>query len=141
MSRLAIAYERRIPTGAASNYPLSEGLARRRLLRMTTKSTDHSHEFSESGFWKAARGVARNVPFLEDALAMFYCLMDSDTPSWVQALIVGALGYFVCPVDAIPDVLPVVGWLDDAGVISAALATIDAYVTPEHRVAAKRAMA
>ncbi|MFM8439490.1 MAG: YkvA family protein [Candidatus Kapaibacterium sp.] len=36
-----------------------------------------------------------------------------------KAIIIGALVYFIVPIDAVPDFLPVIGYLDDAGVISA----------------------
>lgn len=40
------------------------------------------------------------------------------------AAVMGALGYVVMPVDAIPDVMPVVGWTDDAAVVTAVIATL-----------------
>ena len=98
--------------------------------------THYARHFSEPGFFAVVRGTARKVPFLRAAVTLYYCWKDATTPVWVKGLIVGALGYFVFPFDAVPDVLPIVGWLDDAGVIMAALATIRAYVKPEHRNAA-----
>lgn len=96
---------------------------------------DYTHRFSEPAFW-LFRAAARKLGFVRSALALFYCFRDPATPAWVKALIVGALGYFVFPFDAVPDALPIVGWLDDAGVLMAAFATIRAHVKPAHEAAA-----
>lgn len=92
----------------------------------------HSRHYSERAF---LRKIARfgNVVFLRDAVAMFFCLKDPETPRTVKALIVAALGYFIFPLDAIPDLAPVIGFLDDAGVIAAALAAIVSRIQPRHR--------
>ena len=92
----------------------------------------YAKHYSEGGFWGAIRKNADKIPFLRDALGMFYCLKDPETPLWVKGLIVGALGYFILPLDVVPDFLPVLGWLDDAGVIAGVLATIRGQVREKH---------
>jgi len=99
--------------------------------------TDYSRHYSDSKFWTVVRSH-RALSFLSDALALFYCLKDHQTPAWVKGLIVGALGYFILPIDAVPDVLPVVGWLDDGGIITGIIAVIRAYIRPEHRQQARQ---
>jgi len=42
-------------------------------------------------------------------------------PAWAIAAIIGAIIYVVSPIDAMPDLIPIVGWLDDAGVVAAAI--------------------
>ena len=95
-------------------------------------SNKYEENFSEGEFIKLIKKVAGIVPFSKDALSMYYCFRDEETPLWVKTSIVGALGYFICPIDAIPDAMPIVGWLDDAGVISAAYSVIKSYVKEEH---------
>ena len=92
------------------------------------------------GFWKKARRVAAKLPFAEDLLAAYYCAFDRETPMQAKAALVGALAYFVLPFDFIPDVLPVLGFADDAAVLATALRLVAAYMRPEHRVAARRAL-
>jgi uncharacterized membrane protein YkvA (DUF1232 family) len=58
----------------------------------------------------------------------------------VRASILGALVYFVTPTDAMPDLLPALGFTDDAAVIAATLQLVAAYVLPEHREAARRTL-
>lgn len=90
-----------------------------------------------SDFWRKLRAVAVRVPFAEEALAAYYCAFDRETPLPVKASLVGALAYFVLPVDAIPDVLPVLGFTDDAAVLATAIKLVASHITPEHRNAAR----
>jgi uncharacterized membrane protein YkvA (DUF1232 family) len=93
------------------------------------------------GFWPKLRRFAARLPFAEDLLAAYYCAFDRDTPFQVKAALIGALAYFVLPFDAIPDMLPVLGFADDAAVLATALRLVATHMRPEHREAARRAMA
>jgi uncharacterized membrane protein YkvA (DUF1232 family) len=90
--------------------------------------------------WQLLRKVARNVPFAPDALAAWFCARDPATPTKVKAILLGAVAYFVLPLDVIPDVLPFLGFTDDAAVIGAALAAVATAIKPEHREAARKAL-
>src|SRR5436190_1685685 len=65
-------------------------------------------------FWAKARRVAAGIPFAEDLVAAYFCAFDHETPLQVKAALLGALAYFVLPFDVIPDVLPMLGYTDDA---------------------------
>ena len=92
-------------------------------------------------FWTKARRFAAALPFAEDLLAAYYCAFDRNTPRHVQAALIGALAYFVLPFDVIPDMLPVLGFTDDAAVLATALKLVSSHLRPEHREAAKQAIA
>jgi uncharacterized membrane protein YkvA (DUF1232 family) len=91
--------------------------------------------------WRKLRGAARYIPFAEDAVAIYYCSLDRTTPLRVRAAIMGALAYFILPADAVPDFLPALGFTDDAAIFAATLQLVSAHVLPEHREAARRALA
>ena len=93
------------------------------------------------GFWKKARRVAARLPFAEDLLAAYYCAFDRETPMQVKAALIGALAYFVLPFDVIPDMMPILGFTDDAAVLATALRLVAAHIRPEHRDAARQAIA
>ena len=57
-----------------------------------------------------------------------------------RAALVGALAYFVLPFDVIPDMMPLLGFADDAAVLATALRLVASHMKPAHREAAKRAM-
>jgi uncharacterized membrane protein YkvA (DUF1232 family) len=88
-------------------------------------------------FWRKLGAVAASIPFAEDLLTAYYCAFDRKTPMPVKASLVGAIAYFVLPIDAIPDVLPILGFTDDAAMLAATINLVSAYITPEHRTAAK----
>jgi len=92
------------------------------------------------GFWAKLRRFAAGLPFAEDLLAAYYCAFDRDTPLQVKAALLGALAYFVLPFDGIPDILPILGFADDAAVLTAAIRMVAGYMRPAHWKAARRAI-
>src|ERR1700716_3243750 len=91
-------------------------------------------------FWSKLKRVAAHLPFAEDLLAAYYCAFDSQTPRHVQAALLGPLAYFILPFDFVPDMLPVLGFTDDAAVLATALRMVVTHITPEHRDAARTAL-
>ena len=69
-------------------------------------------------FWIKLKRVIAKLPFAEDLLAAYYCAFDKQTPRHVQAALLGAIAYFILPFDFIPDMLPVLGFTDDAAVLA-----------------------
>jgi uncharacterized membrane protein YkvA (DUF1232 family) len=93
------------------------------------------------GFWIKMKRFGAALPFVEDLLAAYYCAFDRDTSMQVKAALIGALAYFVLPFDAIPDMLPMIGFADDAAVLATAIRLVAAHITPLHRSAACAALA
>ncbi|CAN5341030.1 YkvA family protein [soil metagenome] len=94
-----------------------------------------------SEFLGRLKRVAKRIPFAQDLLAAWFCARDPATPRRVRLTLLAALGYFVLPIDALPDIMPILGFTDDAAVIAAALAAVAGSITPEHREKAKTALA
>ena len=46
-------------------------------------------------------------------------------PAWAIAAIIGAIIYVISPIDAVPDIIPVAGWLDDSVVVAAAVKALE----------------
>jgi uncharacterized membrane protein YkvA (DUF1232 family) len=89
-------------------------------------------------FWRKLARVLAGIPFAEDLVAAYLCALDRDTPSYVRAVLLGAVAYFVMPADMIPDFVVGLGFTDDASVIAAAIATVGRHLTPAHRAEARR---
>jgi uncharacterized membrane protein YkvA (DUF1232 family) len=87
----------------------------------------------ESGFWAKVRRTLGRVPFLEQAVAAYYCAIDRETPVQVKAVLMGALAYFVMPADMIPDFIAWVGFADDATVLALAIRTVEPHIKEHHR--------
>lgn len=105
------------------------------------KTTSEQESQVRDGFWRTAKRAARHVPFMEDVVAAYYCALDKRTPLRAKGVLLAALGYFVLPADAVPDVLLGIGFTDDAAVLAAAISAIAAHLKPAHRAAAKAALA
>jgi uncharacterized membrane protein YkvA (DUF1232 family) len=90
----------------------------------------------EQGFWPKLRRIAKRTPFLDELLAAYYCASDPASPLKVKAVLMGALAYFVLPLDAVPDFLAFFGFADDAAVLYGAVKIVAKHITPEHRAKA-----
>jgi uncharacterized membrane protein YkvA (DUF1232 family) len=91
-------------------------------------------------FWIKFKQVVAKLPFAEDLLAAYYCAFDRETPRHVQVALLGALAYFILPFDFVPDMLPILGFTDDAAVLAPAIRMVAGNITPEHREAARAAL-
>ncbi|MDQ0505893.1 YkvA family protein [Xanthobacter agilis] len=93
-----------------------------------------------TGFWKKLRRQATYVPFAEEATAAYFAAFDRTTPMKVRATLLAALAYFILPVDAVPDVFPVLGFTDDAAVLMTAMRLLSDHIKPHHHDAARDAL-
>ncbi len=90
--------------------------------------------YSDNRFWKKVERVAKKVgaTVLLPVFTLYYTLQDEKVPVKHKAYIIGALGYFILPVDLIPDgILPVIGFTDDIAVMTLVINLIKDSITPE----------
>ncbi|HDO1358887.1 TPA: DUF1232 domain-containing protein [Aeromonas veronii] len=97
--------------------------------------------FDHPNFWRKLWMFAKRAgrPFIEVCLLLYYTSQKDNLPRWAKFVIYGALAYFVSPIDAIPDVLPM-GLVDDIAVLSATLASITAFIDDQIRARVARIM-
>ncbi|GET40257.1 YkvA family protein [Microseira wollei] len=106
----------------------------------TTTNLDEPLTYSEESFWEKLKNFAlvAGKEVVEKALLLYYALQNPKVPVWARTVILGALAYFVFPVDAVPDIFPVVGYTDDLGVLLAAIGTVAMYINDEVKQQAKQ---
>ena len=92
-----------------------------------------ANEFDDGSFWDKVKNFALKAgkEVIEKALWLYYAAQQPNTPVWAKTVIYGALAYFVLPVDAVPDAIPVAGFTDDLGALAAALGAVAMYVTED----------
>ena len=78
------------------------------------------------------------VRLVYSALLLFYAYSSKETPGWAKKVIIGALAYFVSPIDGIPDLSPFLGFTDDMGILSYGLVMIACYIDDDIRLQAKQ---
>ncbi len=105
-----------------------------------TESDEARAERVRKGFWRTAKRAARQVPFMEDAVASYYCALDRQTPTRVRGTLLAALAYFVLPTDVVPDFVAGLGFTDDAAVLMAAISSVRSHIRPAHHEAARASL-
>lgn len=100
-----------------------------------------NEEKVREGFLPKIRKVAAKIPFAADALSVWWAARDPETPVAAKGMMLAGLAYFVLPTDALPDLLPVIGFTDDAAVIAALVAILGKTLKPRHKDAAKAFLA
>lgn len=96
--------------------------------------------FSENRLLKKIQQFAKQagLKVVYSVLLLYYAYRRSDTPIWAKRIIIGVLGYFISPIDALPDLTPILGYTDDIGVLSFGLVAIAAYINDEVRNTARK---
>ena len=103
---------------------------------------EYSEHYSDDDFWDKIKGVLKSagLVLIYKALQLYYVMKKPECPMHIKAAIVAALGYFILPIDLIPDVIPVVGYSDDLAAVVAALAMAQIYVDEDVEKKARNAI-
>ena len=96
---------------------------------------EYGQYYSDNGFWRKVKHVAAQVgrKVLYPALQLYYLMQSPATPLKDKALIIGALGYLILPVDLVPDIIPALGFTDDLTALMLTLRTLGKDITPDIR--------
>ncbi len=107
---------------------------------MNTPFKPYIDKFSDTKFWKKIAEFAQQagVKTVYAALLLFFAYRRKETPTWAKSIILGTLGYFLSPFDAIPDLTPIIGYTDDLGVLSFGLVTVACYINEGVRAKARQ---
>lgn len=91
---------------------------------------DHGKEYVEEKLWEKVERIGRKISFAKDIKALFNYMIDPSVTWYRKSIVVGALIYFISPIDTIPDIAPLIGYLDDLGVITAVLKYMGSELIP-----------
>lgn len=95
----------------------------------------YSEESLKDKVLKVAKDAGAKIIY--GVLVLYYILMSDNVSATDKAKICGALGYFILPIDLIPDFIPVAGYTDDLAAIIWALYAVKKNITPEIKQKAK----
>lgn len=87
----------------------------------TEENFEYGKEEVEEKLWEKVERTGKKVSFIKDVLALYKYMMDENVQWYRKSIVVGALVYFITPIDLVPDIIPLVGYMDDLGVITAVL--------------------
>ena len=104
-------------------------------MELEENTEKYQENYSESSFWDKIKKFARKagIKLIYLALLLFYTLQSGNLSLKDKAIIYGALGYFILPIDLIPDWIPVIGLSDDFGTLMYAYKRIKENITDEIR--------
>ena len=94
---------------------------------------DYAKYFYDTKLWKKLKKVAKKAgrKAVYYVLVLYYVSRDPSVPRSMKLKVLGALGYFILPLDFIPDVILGLGFTDDLAALAWALFTMRKYITPE----------
>ncbi len=102
---------------------------------------DFGKHYSENSLWSKLQKVAKKAgkPIVSLVLTLYYVLLSAEVPIKYKTMIIGALGYFILPIDLLPDMIVGLGYTDDLTALLAAHAAVKKNITPaiEQQVALK----
>ena len=100
----------------------------------------YANKFSQSDFVEKISRIAKRAgaKLVYAALILYYTLQSVKVSTANKALIIGALGYMISPLDVIPDAIPIVGLTDDLAVLLYVLKKVWGDVAPEIQEKAKQ---
>jgi len=87
-------------------------------------------EYVEENLWVKLERVGKKISFAKDIIALFNYMTDPLVSWHRKAIVVMGLIYFISPIDAIPDIAPLIGYMDDLGVITALLKFLGSELIP-----------
>jgi uncharacterized membrane protein YkvA (DUF1232 family) len=99
----------------------------------------YESEFSFDGLMNKIKESAKKAGLkaIYMALLLYYALESPTISTMDKAIIYGALGYFICPIDIVPDIIPFIGLTDDIAVLAWAFSRVKRNVTDMTREKAK----
>ncbi|QQE74289.1 DUF1232 domain-containing protein [Brevibacillus composti] len=102
-------------------------------------SDKYAKVYSEESFWTKVKKFAKKAggKVVYVALLLYYALQNPKTPAWAKTVILGALGYFISPLDVMPDMMPVVGYGDDLTTLISALVVVAVYINEDVKAKAR----
>lgn len=104
-----------------------------------TKSEQYRRHYTDTSFVSKVKRVAKTagMKVVYPALLLQYLMKSEDVSLKTKLIISAALGYFILPVDFIPDFAPLIGFADDLGVFLLILRQMTTSVTPEIKLKAR----
>ncbi|UKS26363.1 DUF1232 domain-containing protein [Paenibacillus sp. HWE-109] len=102
-------------------------------------TTKYQKYFSTDGFWSKLKKVAKSAgsKVIYTGLLLFYAVESPKTPLRAKVQIYGALGYLILPLDLVPDLLPVIGYVDDFSALGLALLAVAKNIDDDVKYKAK----
>ena len=104
---------------------------------------NYANKFSKRDFVEKIARIAKGAgaKLVYAALILYYTLQSDKVSATNKAMIIGALGYLISPLDVVPDAIPIAGLADDLGVLVFVLKKVWTDVDPDIQVKSRQRLA
>ena len=101
---------------------------------------NYANKFSKKEFVEKIARIAKGAgaKLVYAALILYYTLQSDKVSATNKAMIIGALGYLISPLDVVPDAIPIAGLADDLGVLVFVLKKVWTDIDPDIQVKARK---
>jgi uncharacterized membrane protein YkvA (DUF1232 family) len=86
--------------------------------------------YIEENLWSKIERIGKKISFAKDIMALYSYMKDPFVSWHRKAIVVMGLVYFISPIDTIPDIAPLIGYLDDLGVVAAVVKFLGSELIP-----------
>ncbi|MEO1713754.1 MAG: YkvA family protein [Bacteroidota bacterium] len=97
-------------------------------------------DYSENKLWEKIKRFSKKagVKTVYPVLLLYYAFLRKETSAKAKGIIIGTLGYFIAPIDLIPDLNPIIGFNDDLSLLTFAMVLVACYINEDVREKAKK---
>ena len=86
--------------------------------------------YVDENLWSKVERIGKKISFVKDIKALYSYMKDPFVSWHRKAIVVMGLIYFISPIDTIPDIAPLIGYLDDLGVVTAIIKFLGSELVP-----------
>lgn len=90
-------------------------------VEQTQEDVERNIQVVDANIWEKVEATGNKINFVKDVVALYKYMKDPVVSWYRKGIVVSALVYFITPLDLVPDLMPLVGYLDDMGVIVAVM--------------------
>jgi uncharacterized membrane protein YkvA (DUF1232 family) len=103
------------------------------------KTEQFGRYYSDQSFWRKIERFGRlaGAKAVYQAVLLWYVATKPSTPLPVKLLIFGGLGYFILPIDAVPDILVGIGYADDMAILVGIVSAYGMYMDDASKARAR----
>ena len=100
---------------------------------------NYRKNYSEKKLWQKIKTFSKRagVKTVYPVLLLYYAFLRKETSAKAKGIIIGTLGYFIAPIDLIPDLNPIIGFNDDISLLTFAMVLVACYINDDVREKAR----
>ena len=98
----------------------------------SSRYAEYERHYSDQSFWQKIHSLSGTggCDLLRKVFTLYALIKAPTTSIGLKVILIGALGYFIAPLDVVPDLIPLLGYSDDLSLIGLVLSNLSSSITP-----------